>query len=75
MTSVALPSARRIAWQRRRRSVRAAWRQYRASRPGMIGLVILVVITLMALWISVATQTLPSPSTASESRAANPGTP
>ena len=49
MTSVALPSARRIAWQRRRRSVRAAWRQYRASRPGMIGLVILVVITLMAL--------------------------
>jgi peptide/nickel transport system permease protein len=49
MTSVALPSARRIAWQRRRRSVRAAWRQYRGSRPGMIGLAILVVITLMAL--------------------------
>jgi peptide/nickel transport system permease protein len=49
MTSVALPSARRIAWQRRRRSVRAAWRQYRASRPGMVGLAVLVVITLMAL--------------------------
>jgi peptide/nickel transport system permease protein len=49
MTSVALPSARRIAWRRRRRSVRAAWRQYRASRPGMVGLAVLVVITLMAL--------------------------
>jgi peptide/nickel transport system permease protein len=49
MTSVALPSARRIAWQRRRRSAAAAWRQYRGSRPGMIGLVVLVVITLMAL--------------------------
>jgi peptide/nickel transport system permease protein len=49
VTSVALPSARRIAWQRRRRSAAAAWRQYRASRPGMIGLAFLVVITLMAL--------------------------
>ncbi len=49
MTSVALPSARRIAWQRRRRSAATAWRQYRRNRAGMIGLVVLVLITLMAL--------------------------
>jgi peptide/nickel transport system permease protein len=49
VTSVALPSARRIAWQRRRRSAATAWRQYRRNRAGMIGLVVLVLITLMAL--------------------------
>ena len=49
MTSVALPSARRIAWQRRRRSAATAWRQYRRNRAGLIGLVVLVLITLMAL--------------------------
>jgi peptide/nickel transport system permease protein len=49
MSTVALPSARRIAWQRRRRSASAAWRQYRANRAGMFGLVILILITLVAL--------------------------
>jgi peptide/nickel transport system permease protein len=49
VSAVAVPSARRIAWQRRRRAVRSAWRQYRASRPGMIGLAILVLFVLLAL--------------------------
>lgn len=44
-----LPSARRIAWARRRRAARRAWRDYRASPPGMIGLGILVVFVLLAL--------------------------
>ena len=38
MTAVAVPSARRIAWLRRRRALAGAWAQYRRSRPGMIGL-------------------------------------
>ena len=42
-------SGRRIAWQRRRRSLGLAWGQYRRSVPGMIGLVVLVLIVLMAL--------------------------
>jgi peptide/nickel transport system permease protein len=49
MSTVALPSARRIAWRRRRRALSSAWRQYRTSRPGMIGLAILVGFTLLAL--------------------------
>jgi peptide/nickel transport system permease protein len=49
VSTVALPRARRIAWLRRRRALGAAWRQYRTSRPGMIGLAILVAFTLFAL--------------------------
>jgi peptide/nickel transport system permease protein len=49
VSTVALPRARRIAWLRRRRALAAAWRQYRTSRPGMIGLAILVAFTLFAL--------------------------
>jgi peptide/nickel transport system permease protein len=49
VSAVALPSARRIAWRRRRRAMRSAWRQYRASTPGMIGLGVLVAFTLLAL--------------------------
>jgi peptide/nickel transport system permease protein len=49
MSAVAIPSARRIAWQRRRRALSSAWRQYRQSRPGMIGLAILVGFTVLAL--------------------------
>jgi peptide/nickel transport system permease protein len=49
MSAVALPSGRRIAWRRRRRSAAAAWRHYRRNRPGMIGLLILVLFTLLAL--------------------------
>jgi peptide/nickel transport system permease protein len=49
VSTVALPSARRIAWRRRRRSLAAAWRQYCSHRPGMIGLAILVGFTLLAL--------------------------
>src|SRR5829696_3614925 len=37
MSAVAVPSARRIAWLRRRRALASAWGQYRRSRPGMIG--------------------------------------
>jgi peptide/nickel transport system permease protein len=48
-STVALPSARRITWQRRRRAWARAWRQYRSSVPGMIGLLILVVFVAMAL--------------------------
>jgi peptide/nickel transport system permease protein len=49
MSAVAVPSGRRIAWQRRRRALAGAWAQYRRSRPGMIGLGILVLFVLMAL--------------------------
>jgi peptide/nickel transport system permease protein len=42
-------SARRIAWIRRRRAVGRAWRDYRRSWAGMVGLVILVVAVAMAL--------------------------
>jgi peptide/nickel transport system permease protein len=49
MSAVAVPSARRIAWQRRRRALSAAWRQYRGHRAGMIGLAILVAAVAMAL--------------------------
>jgi len=49
VTAVAVPSARRITWLRRRRAVASAWRQYRRNKPGMVGLVILVAIIAMAL--------------------------
>jgi peptide/nickel transport system permease protein len=49
VSAVALPSRRRIAWQRRRRAVASAWREYRGNRPGMVGLVILAAVTAMAL--------------------------
>jgi peptide/nickel transport system permease protein len=49
VSAVAVPSARRIAWQRRRRALGGAWRQYRASRPGMIGLALLVAFVALAL--------------------------
>jgi peptide/nickel transport system permease protein len=49
MTTVAVPSARRIAWLRRRRALAASWAQYRRSRPGMVGLTILALFVLLAL--------------------------
>jgi peptide/nickel transport system permease protein len=50
MTSIDVTvSARRIAWQRRRRAVARGWADYRRSVPGMIGLVVLLLIVAMAL--------------------------
>ncbi len=49
MSAVAVPSARRITWLRRRRAISAALRQYRGHRAGMIGLAILVAAVAMAL--------------------------
>jgi len=43
------PSARRIAWVRRRRALARAWDQFRHHTPGMIGLAILVAAVLMAI--------------------------
>ena len=43
------PSARRITWIRRRRAFARAWRDYRASTPGLIGLGVLVVIVIGSL--------------------------
>ncbi len=44
MSAVAVPSARRIAWTRRRRALAGAWSEYRRNVPGMIGLAILVLV-------------------------------
>lgn len=49
MSTVVLPSARRIAWLRRRRALAGAWAQYRRSRPGMIGLAMLALFVALAL--------------------------
>ena len=49
MSAVAAPSARRIAWLRRRRALASAWGQYRRHRPGMVGLGILAFFVAMAL--------------------------
>jgi peptide/nickel transport system permease protein len=49
MSAAALPSARRVAWLRRRRALAGVWREYRHHRPGMIGLVFLGLVVLMAL--------------------------
>jgi peptide/nickel transport system permease protein len=42
-------SRRRITWTRRRRALGRVWRQYRSSRPGMIGLTVLLVFVVLAL--------------------------
>ena len=49
MSAVAAPSPRAITWQRRRRALATAWREYRRHTPGMIGLILLVAVVLMAL--------------------------
>jgi peptide/nickel transport system permease protein len=49
MSAVAVPSARRIAWLRRRRAFSSAWREFRRDRAGMAGLAILVVFVAVAL--------------------------
>jgi peptide/nickel transport system permease protein len=49
MSAAALPSARRVAWLRRRRALAGVWRDYRHHRPGMIGLVFLLLVVAMAL--------------------------
>lgn len=49
MSDAPLASGRRVAWERRRRSLATAWAQFRRSTPGMIGLVALLVIVVMAL--------------------------
>jgi len=49
VSTVALPSGRRIAWQRRRRALSAAWRDFRHDRAGMAGLVMLSLFVAMAL--------------------------
>ncbi|HXP22016.1 MAG TPA: ABC transporter permease [Streptosporangiaceae bacterium] len=42
-------TARRIAWDRRRRALARFWREYRKDRDGMIGLVVLVLMIAVAL--------------------------
>jgi peptide/nickel transport system permease protein len=49
MNAVATPSSRQITWQRRRRALAAAWRDFRGHTPGMVGLVVLGLIIVMAL--------------------------
>jgi peptide/nickel transport system permease protein len=49
MSAHAVPSARRIAWLRRRRAATAAWSEYRRNRAGMAGLIILGLAVAMAL--------------------------
>jgi peptide/nickel transport system permease protein len=49
VSAVAVPSARRIAWARRRRALGVAWREYRRHTPGLIGLAILATAVLMAV--------------------------
>jgi peptide/nickel transport system permease protein len=49
MNAVAAPSSRQITWQRRRRAMAAAWRDFRGHTPGMVGLVVLGLIIVMAL--------------------------
>ena len=49
MNAVAAPSPRQITWQRRRRAMAAAWRDFRGHTPGMVGLVLLGLIIVMAL--------------------------
>jgi peptide/nickel transport system permease protein len=41
MSAVAVPSPRRIAWQRRRRALAGVWDAFRHDRAGMAGLIIL----------------------------------
>jgi peptide/nickel transport system permease protein len=49
VNAIAAPSARRIAWQRRRHALSRAWGEFRHHVPGMLGLTILVAAVLMAL--------------------------
>jgi peptide/nickel transport system permease protein len=52
-------SPRQLKWARRRRAVSGYWKQYKRSRPGMIGLTILitwVVLALIAPWLIDETQ-------------------
>jgi peptide/nickel transport system permease protein len=49
VSAAAVPSARRIAWLRRRRAASTAWREFRRNRTGMAGLVILTAAAVMAL--------------------------
>jgi peptide/nickel transport system permease protein len=52
MTTTPAPvtaSRRRIAWTRRRRALARSWGMYRHSRPGMIGLVVLLVFVALAV--------------------------
>jgi peptide/nickel transport system permease protein len=49
VSDVAVDAPRRIAWARRQRALTRAWRDYRRSRPGIIGLVVLALIVAMAL--------------------------
>ena len=49
MSVIEAPSARRIAWLRRRRAFERAWHEYRHHVPGMVGLAILVVAVAMAV--------------------------
>jgi peptide/nickel transport system permease protein len=52
--AVAAPrSARAIAWTRRRAAAARVWAVYRQSRMGMIGLAILIVFTLIAVFVPV----------------------
>jgi peptide/nickel transport system permease protein len=50
MSTPAVTSARRIAWQRRRRALATGWRLYRGSTPGLIGLAIMILAVLLALF-------------------------
>lgn len=43
------PSARAVAWSRRRRTLVGHWKAYRRSRQGLVGLVILGLFVLLAL--------------------------
>jgi peptide/nickel transport system permease protein len=49
MSVIEAPSARRIAWLRRRRAFGRAWHEYRHHLPGVVGLGILVLAVAMAL--------------------------
>jgi peptide/nickel transport system permease protein len=49
MSTVALPSARQIAWRRRRRALASAWGDFRHDPAGMAGLIILSLFVAMAL--------------------------
>jgi peptide/nickel transport system permease protein len=50
MTTVATTSARRVTWTRRRNSVARVWKQFAANRAGLIGLAVLIVIGLLAIF-------------------------
>ena len=49
MSELARPSARSVAWSRRRRTASAHWATYRRNRQGVAGLIILAAFALMAL--------------------------